>query len=181
MHPLARMMRRWLLAGGLPIVLGFGLLSAEAIVARAAAQTISGSGTLKGSGLLAVQRCGRARLRARAQVVVAPDGTWTATTDDGVAFSGTSVLAGTSGRKLDLSFDASSETGFVGSMAGDAAELCRTGIQVTSVTKKQFFLAINKRRSRATLVLRYTGTGIGNGRSGWARSSLRLEGRWTAS
>jgi hypothetical protein len=144
------------------------------------AQVVAGSGFLEGKGTLAVQRCGRDRLRARTQVVVAPDGTWVATTDEGTGFSGTSVPVGTSGRQLALSFDADSEAGFVGSMALDAAELCRTSIAVTSVLKKKFLLTINRRGTRAKLVLRYVGTGVGDGRSGWARSGLTLRGAWTA-
>jgi hypothetical protein len=155
-----------------------GLL-ALATASEAAAQAVTGSGALRGSGALAVQRCGRDHLRAEAHVLVAPDGTWSATTVEGAAFSGTSIPTGTSGRKLELTFDAESEAGFLATMAQDAAELCRTSIQVTSATKRKFILSINRRATRAKLELRYTGTGIGGGRSGWARSGLTLKGPWT--
>lgn len=156
---------------GLVLLLGLG----------ATAEAFSGSGTLKGTGSLAVQRCGQGRLHAKATVAVAADGTWTASTTEGALFSGTSVPVGTSGRQLDLSFDAGSEAGFIGSMASDAAELCHTSIEVTSVLKKAFVLTLNRRATRAKLKLRYAGTGVGGGRAGWARSGLTLSGRWTPS
>ena len=177
LHRLAAMTRRLGLHGLLlPALLGLGLTAAPDV----GAQGVSGSGTLKGTGTLAVQRCGRDRLHAQAQVVVAAGGTWSATTSEGAAFSGTSVPSGTSGRQLDLSFDAGSEVAFVASMASNAAELCHTSVVVTSAAKQKLLLSINRRGSRAKLVLRYTGTGVGGGRSGWARSGLTLKGPWTA-
>jgi hypothetical protein len=168
----------WLLRGLSGVLLaGFGL----GVLPPGAEAQVAGYGRLKGIGALAVQRCGQAPLHTAAQVVVASDGTWSATSNDGAAFTGTSVPAGGSGRKLALSFDASSEAGFIASMAGDAAELCHTSIEVTSVLKKKFVLTVNRRATRAKLVLRYTATGIGGGRSGKARSGFTLQGRWTSS
>lgn len=172
------MSHRFIGTGGIALALLVGLCLVAA--ADAGAQSPGGSGTLKGNGALAVQRCGQDQLRASATVIVLPDGTWSAISSEGAGFAGTWTALDTSGRKLDLAFDASSEAGFVSSLANDAAELCRTSIEVTSVQKKKFLLKINRPGTRAKLVLRYTATGTGNGRSGWARSGLTLAGRWTA-
>jgi hypothetical protein len=153
------------------------LLALDPVVA--AALDPVGSGSLRGQGSLAVQRCGRARLHSVATVSVASDGTWIAATDDGATFGGSWSAIGTNGRQFDLAFDAASEAGFLRTLASDASELCDAPIVVTSAVREKFLLTFHRKGSRATLVLRYAATGSAGGRTGSARSRLKLSGRWS--
>lgn len=149
-------------------------------VASAGAQVV-GSGQLKGPFSFAVKGCGGDRGPAEVGVQVAPDGTWTAGSGEGVAFGGTSQPVGTKGRKVALAFDAESEQGFVAQRALDIEALCRRpGFVLESVTPQQLSLALNAKRTRATLVVVYRLGGNLAGKVRKATFRLRSAGRWSA-
>jgi hypothetical protein len=153
---------------------------ALAIASPAAAQ--AGSGQLTGHGALAVRGCGRQRFSFTATVATAADATWNGQDSDGNRFGGTWTPKGTKGKKLDLAFDAESEGAFVATILSNITERCETPgpIVVSAVTRKIFRITLNRKGTRATLVLRYTVRGSAGGRSGTARYGLTAKGPWTA-
>jgi hypothetical protein len=157
-------------------VLGRAIFLVAATVAPPA-QALGGSGTLRGAGRFTVQRCHGFRDQVTGTVTLAADGTWSASVTGG-SFDGTWTTD--SGRRYELSFSAPAEAAFVASLASDASQLCRTSVTVTSVTRDDFSLTVNRRLTKARLLLRYEATGSGGGRSGRARYLLKLHGRWTA-
>jgi len=148
-------------------------------VATAAAQVI-GSGTLKGPISFTVKKCGTDRGRVQLVLTVAPDGTWTAGSDEGLPLSGTSQPLGTSGRKLTLDFDDESEADFVAQRASDIEVGCRvSGVAIDAATPAKFTLTLNRKRTRATLAVIYTLTGSAGGGRSKAIFRLKGSGRWT--
>jgi hypothetical protein len=160
------------------MILG-GACLAIAMVAQAGAQ--AGDGQLVGSSVLAVKGCGRERASFTATVITEPAGAWSAQDSEGQRFTGTWVPTGVNGRKLELAFDPETEAGFIAALVSDVAALCETPdpITVSSVVKKVFKLAVNRRQTRAKLLLRYSVTGSAGGRSGTARYRVKAKGSWT--
>lgn len=146
-----------------------------------AAQSTQGSGVLSGTGVLAVRGCGRDRLRASLPITTWADGTWSVQTDVRGALSGRWTALDARGRRLDLAFDAPSAEAFAAMQANDLRELCRaTSLERVTVEKRVALLVINRRGTRATLVLRFVTTATVDGKPRVARDKLRLAGRWVA-
>jgi hypothetical protein len=167
-------------------IFGIGLLAALAgataagVPVAAQAQTVpSGSANLRGKGAFAVQRCGRDRGRVTLAMSVAADGTWTAFGPLG-SFSGSAVPRGGSGRTLDLDFDAQSLDAFIAALVVDASDLCKTGVVPTDVRRQRFRLRLDRKRTKARLVLRYRFAGTAAGRRGRAAYRLTARGPWTS-
>jgi hypothetical protein len=155
------------------------VLLALAAPGSAAAET--GTATIAGRSVLAVDGCGRDRAAFAVTLVTEPDGTWRAQDGDGRPFTGTWTVRSASGRKLDVAFAPATEAAFVEGLATDVAVLCKTpDVVVRSVARKTVTLALNRRRTRATLVLRYTLRGSAGGGAGSARYRAKATGAWTA-
>jgi hypothetical protein len=149
-------------------------------VASAGAQVV-GSGQLKGPFSFAVKGCGGDRGPIEVGMQVRPDGTWTAGSGEGITFAGTSQPVGANGRKIALAFDAPTEQGFVAQRVLDIEALCRRpGFVTESVTPQQLTLALNAKRTRATLVVVYRLAGNLAGKARKATFRLRSAGRWSA-
>ncbi len=142
---------------------------------------VAGTGTLKGSLRFAVKKCGVDRGRAKVDMAMAPDGTWAAGSDEGLALSGTSQPTGTSGRKVTLAFDAASAAGFTAGLASDIEAGCKgvSGVVIETATPTRFTLALNRKRTRATLLVIYKLTASGGGRATKAKFRIRASGPWT--
>lgn len=138
---------------------------------------VGGSGQLVGKSILSVQGCGRDRANLATSIAVAGDGTWTAQSPDGT-FSGTHTPRGTSGRKLDLRFDAQTEAEFIAGVAEDVGKLCEAPATVTLAELKTFLLKLNRKRTKAKLTLSYRFEGAAAGVSGTAKYRLRAKGPW---
>jgi hypothetical protein len=148
-------------------------------VAAASAQVV-GSGQLRGQLSFAVKKCGIDRGRAEVGIAVAPDGTWTAGSGEGLPLSGTSQPLGTSGRKLALAFDPESAADFAAQQADEIGVACKvSGVVIDSAAPTRFTLALNPKRTRATLVVVYKLVGSAGGKPGKATFKLRASGRWT--
>jgi hypothetical protein len=143
------------------------------------AQVVSGSGDLFGRGKFGVQRCGRDRDAVTAVVAVNVDGSWSAVVN-GRPYSGTSTPIGTSGRKLDLFFDGVGMAQFISTLEELASDLCDESVTSTSETKRKFLLKVNKKRTKAAVILKYIFTGTAGGRSGKARYFFKVKGLWAA-
>jgi hypothetical protein len=145
----------------------------------ASAQTPAGAGQLSGTSVLAVKGCGRDRDPALVLLVtLGPDGSWMAEDQEGARFGGTSAPIGSSGRKLDLSFDAETEAAFRARAAADVGELCQAPATVESAVKKAFTLKLNRKLTRAKLALRYVFTGTAGGIPGRATQRVSTKGPW---
>lgn len=156
-----------------------GVALALALALPAGAQVNGGVAELAGTSALSIRGCGRDRdPRFAAAVTVRPDGTWSAVDAQGDPFGGTWVHAGKSGRALELFFDTDTEADFVATVAEDAGILCDAPgtVVVTSTTRKRFALKVNRRLTKATLVLRYLLRGSTAEGSGTARYRLRAKG-----
>jgi hypothetical protein len=150
-----------------------------AVVNQAGAQP--GNGQLAGRSVLAVKGCGRQPASFAATVAIDADGTWSGQDSEGEHFAGTWTPKGVSGRKLEVAFDPETEAALVAALVSDIALLCDASepITVSSVTKKVFRLTVNRKRTRAALVLRYAVKGSAGGRSGTARYRVKAKGPWT--
>jgi hypothetical protein len=147
-------------------------------VGAASAQVV-GSGELRGQLSFAVKKCGTDRGRAEVGIVVAPDGTWTAGSGEGLPLSGTSLPLGMSGRKLALAFDAASAADFAAGRAADIEAGCRvSGVVIESATPTRLTLALNRKRTKATLVVIYKLTASAGGKSTTATFKINASGRW---
>jgi hypothetical protein len=154
------------------------LAIASLVAARpVAAQTAPGGGLLAGRIVFAVKGCGRERSESGIVASVAADGTWVATTE-GRTYSGSWTPLGPSGRLLDLSFDAGSLAEFLSTLTDDASALCRAPVTVTSATRRRFALALDRRRTRAKVTLRYHLTGATAAGAGSASYRLTAKGPW---
>jgi hypothetical protein len=146
-------------------------------VAPAIAEAAGGTAMLAGRSALAVKGCGRDRGRFAATLALADDGTWVAAFE-GATASGTYTAVGRTGRTLELHFDAPSSANLGDTVAEDVSLLCEAPAAVTSTTRKVFRLTINRRRTRAALVLRYRFAGTAAGVAGTATYKLTGRGPW---
>jgi hypothetical protein len=151
---------------------------AVAWAATAAAET--GSAQLTGRSILAVKGCGKERASLVLRVVVNGDTTWTGEDEDGARFAGTYAVRAPSSRKLELAFDETSAAAFVTAAAEDIAVLCEAPVTVASVERRKFILRLNRKRTKAALVLLYRLIGSAAGESGSARYRVAAKGPWTA-
>jgi hypothetical protein len=151
-----------------------------ALALAVAADAATGNAGLKGMSKVGVRGCGAKRLAFSGTVTVLDDGTWSARSDEGDGFAGTYRPAGRTGRKLLLAFDTASLAAFVGAVEDDVAALCESPpATVTAVRPKALSLAVNRKLTKAKLVLRYAFTGNAGGRSGTATYKLVARGPWT--
>jgi hypothetical protein len=114
-----------------------------------------------------------------AALEVRDDGTWSATSD-GPAFAGTYTAVGRSGRKIALQLGDPAVAALVASVAADVSTLCHTPVQVTSASPKVLTLTLNRKRTKATLVVRYVVRGTSSEGSGKATFGLTAHGAWSA-
>jgi hypothetical protein len=148
------------------------------LILAASAQAQGGTAQLAGRAVLKTP-CGSDRVpNLTVTVTILPDGTWTATDAAGTPFSGTWSPVGRRGRTFDLFFDAATEAGLIATLGADVGELCGApgGVTVTSVTRKRFRVKLNRKLTRAALVLRYTFTGSIGGIAGGARYRIGAKG-----
>ena len=111
---------------------------------------------------------------------LAPGGTWTAGSGEGLALGGSSRAIGKGGRKLALEFDPASAADFATDRGRDIASLCEVAdVVVQSVTATSFVLALNRKRTRATLLVVYRLMAAAGGVDRRATFRLRAAGRWT--
>lgn len=153
------------------------LLTMTLAASQAGAQFISGSGLLEGKDKIAVQRCGRDPGIITAAVMMSSDGGWSASVE-GLGYTGSYGPKGASGRKFDLFFDGASELQFVTALEGFAADLCGVSVTATSAERKKFTLKLNRKRTKAVVLLKYRFEGTGDGRSGRAKYTFKLKGPW---
>jgi len=153
-------------------------LAVLTVLAIAAVQAGTGSATFTGSTKLAVKGCGTARDPFSAVVAAAGDGTWNATSP-GEQFSGTYTTIGP-GRRLKLTPDAATLANLTDVVVGGVSSLCRTGgVTVTSIRPQTSMLTLNRKLTRAKLLVRYVFAGTAGGRSGTATLTVRAAGPWT--
>lgn len=145
-----------------------------------AAQGLEGTAVMAAKQKLAVRRCGKEGGISGLTFTVGAGGTWNAETDDATVFAGTSTPLGTSGRKLELTFDAGSLAAFVDALASDATSLCGAAVIVETAEREIFRFGVNRRGTKATLVLKYRFTGQAGGQPGTATFKLKAKGTWTA-
>ena len=158
---------------------GFAVL-ALALAVAVAGEASTGRALLTGTSKLVVHGCGARRAQFSGTVTISNDGTWTAQSDEGDGFAGTYTPAGRTGRKVLLTFDASSLAAFVGAVEEDVALACQSPpATVTSSRPKALSLAVNRKLTKAKLLLRYAFTGNAGGRSGTATYKLVARGPWT--
>lgn len=150
------------------------------LMAPSIAGATSGSAALTGTSRLGVRGCHGGRMTFSGTVVVYADGTWTATggSDN---FAGTYAAAGRTGRKLVLTLDEPSKAAFIASVAEDIQTLCDTPpVTVTNSRAKVLALTLNRKLTKAKLVVKYSIAGNAGGRSGTATYRLIGRGAWTA-
>jgi hypothetical protein len=158
-------------------------LLALAACAVADTGTPTGTAQITGGAKLAVRRCGVDRdPNFAGTVALLTDGTWAGADAAGDAFAGTWTAVGTRGRSFDLFFDAATEADLIQTVVDDVGVLCDApgGVVVTSVARKRFVLALNRARTKATLVLRYVFQGRANDRQGTAVYRVRAKGPFVA-
>ena len=160
-------------------LIGLGLGLALVAPQHAGAQ-LPGSGALAARSTVRVKGCGGISQALGLIAVARSDGTWDAEDTLGTGWSGTHVPRGSSGRKLDLQFDAPSMSRFVAAVADDAAALCEQPVTVSSAVRKKFLLRVNRRGTVAKLAIVYVFTGSAGGRPGSATYRLKGTGTWTA-
>ena len=150
------------------------------------AAATSGTATLTGTAKLAVPGCGRERDAFSPLVSVSDDGRWTAAADDdddpdddpGVA--GTYTTEGRSARSLRLEFDEPSRASLTADAEDDLATKCGTPTAtVTSSQPKKLRLVLNRKRTKAKLVLRWVFEGTAGGRPRSVRYRVIARGPWT--
>jgi hypothetical protein len=162
-----------------PIVLDLRRLALAVLLASFAqvAHAVTGSVVLLGAGKLAVPTCGSLRDQLSVTLVVQAGGTWTTAPDQ---FSGTYTAVGRTGRKLRLALDATTTAVLTEMVAAEIANLCRIPeVTITRVRPKTLTLTVNRKLTRATLLLRYAFAGTAGGRSGSATYRVRATGPWT--
>lgn len=158
----------------LPLVLAIALAWSGDAVAQ-----VAGSGSLTGNGALKVKGCGTDELRGiPITFTVQTDGTWVAVLPD-ATLGGTTTLAGKDGRKLQLQFAPVSTATFLQARAADISQLCARSVTMNSVEQKAFTLTLNKKRTRAKVVLSYRLEGTAGGKGGNARYKITAKGPWT--
>jgi hypothetical protein len=156
--------------------------TAMVVVALAAATTaaaFSGTATLAGKSKLAVHGCGADRGTFAATVTVAADGTWTALATDGPSAAGTWTPVGRAGRKVRFTFDAASLAALGATVIDEVSMLCHVTATLTAVHPHALTLILNRKLTRATLVISYGFSGRAGGRSGTASYHVVGHGSWT--
>ena len=159
------------------LVLGLALTLLAASDARA---QIPGGAALGGVAVLRAKGCHRGVATVGLIAVAQSDGTWGAVDAANVVYTGTYSLLGPTGRKLDLLFDAASETTLVDGLAASASQLCGAPVTVTSSVRKKFLLQLKptKKGTVARLTLIYILTGSAGGRQGTAKYVMKAAGPW---
>lgn len=161
------------------LVLGLALILLAATDARA---QIPGGGILGGIAVLRAKGCHRGVAEVGLFAVAQSDGTWGALDAANVVYTGTYSLLGSTGRKLDLLFDAASESTLIDGLAASASQLCGTPVTVLSSVRKKFLLQlkVTKKVTIARLTLIYAFTGSAGGRQGTAKYVMKAAGPWMA-
>ena len=150
-----------------------------ALLASSSAWALDGSATLAGRSALHVAGCGTHRASLSQTLVVGADGTWSAVSSDD-QFSGTWTPLGRSGRKIRMALDAASTAALVASVAEEIGPLCEiTGIVITATRAKVVTLKLDRRQTKAKLLVRYVIKGKADGRSGTAVYKVTASGPWT--
>jgi len=160
-------------------VVMMALGTALGVVAPEAGGTeFPGTAVLAGRAKLKVQSCGKATDAAVVDVIVAADGAWTI--DDGMAtYAGTGLMLGKAGRKLALTLDESSLASLVATLEADAGTLCGVAVTATGVTMRKALLKVNRKGTRARLVVLLKGLGTtDDGTSGKAKYRVIATGPW---
>jgi hypothetical protein len=159
-----------------------GLLLAVLLLATAPPAAAQGTATrLRGRATLAVPGCGVDRDRRFAVAVSLHEtGAWGGIAREGPPFGGTWASIGRRGRSFDLFFHAESESDLAAGIVQDVRVLCGIDgpVTVLSLERKRFRLRLNRRHTRARLVLRYVFRGTAGGRGGVARYRVRVRGRF---
>lgn len=155
------------------------LVLALLILAPAVLYAASGTASLTGTSKLAVKGCGRDRGVFSASLVVAADGTWSAQATGGDRFAGTYTTKGHAGRKLVFTLDAAATAALAASIAEDVTTICESPpATVTSSRMKVLTLTLDRKLTKATLVMRAVFTGSAGGRSGTATYKVLGRGPW---
>jgi hypothetical protein len=158
-----------------PVALAILIVAAASRPAPAAI----GAASLTGTSRLAAKGCGADREPLVATVTVRDDGTWSAESP-GDQFSGTYTSVGGTGRKLAFAFDAPTLTTLTGRIVEGVSGLCNvSGVVISSSRAKALTLTINRKLTRAKLLLRYVFAGSAGGRRGTATYTARAAGPWT--
>jgi hypothetical protein len=148
------------------------------VAAPALARAFAGSGSLAGTSRLRVKGCGTYRADFATTLTVLDDGTLTAQVEEG-AFAGSGTPLGRSGRKLALALDEPSTAALVASVVEDASELCESPATVTATQPKTLTLVLNRRLTKAKLVVKFVFKGTAAGVAGTATYKLVGRGPWT--
>jgi hypothetical protein len=148
-------------------------------VGASSAQALEGTAVMAAKQKIAVKRCGKDGGTSGLTFTVDASGAWTAETSEGGTFTGTGTPFGASGRKLDLTFDAGSLTAFAGSLASDASSLCGAAVIVETAERTLFRFGVNRRGTKAGLVLKYRFAGSAGGQPGTATFKLKASGPFT--
>jgi hypothetical protein len=153
---------------------------AMVVALPAVAGAMSGAGSLAGTSKLAVKGCGRLRAEFSGTLLVAEGGTWSVQVTGEETFAGTYTPLGRSGRKIRLALDDPSTAALVASVAEDIAGACELpAVTVTSVNPKVLTLALDRKLTKAKLVVRYAFKGNAGGRTGTATYKVIGRGPWT--
>ena len=133
-------------------------------------------GVLTGKEKAKVQRCGGDKGSLTWNVVLAPNGDWSMY-DGSNTFTGTSTPTGKGG-KHNLSFNGPSQALFISTLESRASDECGTAISVTSSQQKKFQLKVNKKATKAKVLLKYKFLGSGGGETGKGKYGASAKGAW---
>lgn len=158
------------------------LLVTSATLAAAAA----GTAVLSGKARIAVPGCGREKASFSGSVVVTADGRWTVAgdddddPDDDVVVGGTYTAQGQSGRKLVLALDAAALASLLSDAEDDLSSKCGTSaVTVTGGEPKKMQLTLDRKGTKAKLVLRMVFEGTADGRGRSVKYKVVGHGPWT--
>jgi hypothetical protein len=136
----------------------------------------SEGGILSGKEKAKVQRCGSEKGSLTWDAELQQNGDWSAF--DGVnTFTGTSTATGKGG-KNNLSFDAPSLALFISTLESRATSACGPAITVTAQQQKKFQLKVNKKATKAKVLLRYKFLGQAGGQDGKGSYAASAKGDW---
>jgi len=162
------------------LVAGLALLTSTGVAVAA-----SGTAMLTGKLRLAVPGCGKEKDTFSGSVVVGDDGRWTVAGDadddpeDDVVVGGTYTAEGQRGRKLVLTLDAPTLAGLIADAEDDLATKCGSPGPITSSAPKKMQLKLNRKGTKAKLVLRIVFEGTVDGRSRSVKYEVVGNGPWT--
>jgi hypothetical protein len=149
------------------------LISAPAFAQDGSANLDSGKGTIKvkpGCGKNSQPLFGTWTFSA---------GTFTATTTGNPVLSGTSVAQGMSNKNFRLTFDGPSKALFDDAMESWATAVCGLPVTLSApTTVSRFDLKLNKRRTRAKVTLKASGTGATSQGTGRGKYEAIVRGSW---